>query len=42
MLLGRYSSKAERDAAYQTVLDAARIAGLSRLRRGKSAPPGTI
>jgi glycosyltransferase involved in cell wall biosynthesis len=36
-LLGRYSSKAERDAAYETVLDAARIATLSRMRRGKSA-----
>jgi glycosyltransferase involved in cell wall biosynthesis len=36
-LLGRYSSKSERDAAYQAVLDAARIATLARMRRGKSA-----
>jgi glycosyltransferase involved in cell wall biosynthesis len=36
-LLGRYSSKAERDTAYETVLDAARIARVSRLRRRKSA-----
>jgi glycosyltransferase involved in cell wall biosynthesis len=36
-LLGRYSSKAERDAAYEAVLDAARLAALSRVRRGKSA-----
>ena len=34
-LLGRYSSKADRDAAYATVLDAARVAALTRLRRGK-------
>ncbi len=41
-LLGRYSSKSERDAAYQAVLDAARIATLARVRRGKSAArPGT-
>jgi len=35
-LLGRYSSKADRDAAYKTVLDAAQVAALGRLRRGKS------
>jgi glycosyltransferase involved in cell wall biosynthesis len=35
-LLGRYSSKTERDEAYQTVLDAAQVAALGRLRRGKS------
>jgi glycosyltransferase involved in cell wall biosynthesis len=36
-LLGRYSSKTERDAAYEAVLHAARVAALSRVRRGKSA-----
>lgn len=36
-LLGRYSSKAERDAAYETVLHAARVAALARERRGKSS-----
>jgi glycosyltransferase involved in cell wall biosynthesis len=36
-LLGRYSSKAERDAAYDAVLDAARVASLTRERRGKSS-----
>jgi glycosyltransferase involved in cell wall biosynthesis len=35
-LLGRYSSKAERDAAYDAVLNAARVAALMRCRRGKS------
>jgi glycosyltransferase involved in cell wall biosynthesis len=35
-LLGRYSSQAERDAAYAAVLDAARVAALARVRRGKS------
>jgi glycosyltransferase involved in cell wall biosynthesis len=35
-LLGRYSSQAERDAAYAAVLDAARLAALARVRRGKS------
>jgi len=35
-LLGRYSSKAERDAAYDAVLDAARLAALMRVRRRKS------
>jgi glycosyltransferase involved in cell wall biosynthesis len=35
-LLGRYSSKADRDTAYQAVLDAAQVAALGRLRRGKS------
>jgi len=35
-LLGRYSSKTERDAAYAAVLDAARVAALVRYRRGKS------
>jgi len=35
-LLGRYSSKAERDAAYDAVLSAARGAALMRCRRGKS------
>jgi hypothetical protein len=38
-LLGRYSSKADRDTAYQTVLDAARVAALSRLRGRKSKTP---
>jgi hypothetical protein len=38
-LLGRYSSKAERDAAYDAVLHAARVAALARVRRGKSATP---
>jgi glycosyltransferase involved in cell wall biosynthesis len=41
-LLGRYSSKAERDAAYEAVLHAARAATLSRVRRGKSAAGGGI
>jgi glycosyltransferase involved in cell wall biosynthesis len=36
-LLGRYSNKAERDAAYDTVLRAARMATLARSRRGKSS-----
>jgi len=36
-LLRRYSNKAERDTAYQTVLNAARSAGLARLRGRKSA-----
>jgi glycosyltransferase involved in cell wall biosynthesis len=36
-LLGRYSNKAERDAAYDTVLRAARMATLARERRGKSS-----
>jgi glycosyltransferase involved in cell wall biosynthesis len=36
-LLGRYSSKSERDAAYQAVLEAAQMATVSRMRRGKSA-----
>jgi glycosyltransferase involved in cell wall biosynthesis len=36
-LLGRYSSKADRDAAYDAVLDAARLASLTRERRGKSS-----
>lgn len=36
-LLGRYANKAERDAAYEAVLHAARVAALSRVRRGKSA-----
>lgn len=35
-LLGRYSSKPERDAAYDTILDAARVAALGRLRGRKS------
>lgn len=35
-LLGRYSSKAERDAAYDAVLNAARVAAPMRLRRRKS------
>lgn len=35
-LLGRYSSKAERDAAYDAVLNAARIAAPVRVRRRKS------
>lgn len=34
-LLGRYSSKAERDAAYDAVLNAARVAALLRVRRRK-------
>jgi glycosyltransferase involved in cell wall biosynthesis len=38
MLLGRYSSKTERDAAYEAVLHAARVAALSRLRRKSAAP----
>jgi glycosyltransferase involved in cell wall biosynthesis len=36
-LLGRYLSKPERDAAYEAVLTAARVAALTRVRRGKSA-----
>jgi len=36
-LLRRYSNKAERDTAYQTVLNAARSAGRARLRGRKSA-----
>jgi glycosyltransferase involved in cell wall biosynthesis len=36
VLLARYSNKSERDAAYQAVLDAARLAAVSRVRRGKS------
>jgi glycosyltransferase involved in cell wall biosynthesis len=36
-LLGRYSSQAERDAAYEAVLQAARLASLARERRGKSS-----
>jgi glycosyltransferase involved in cell wall biosynthesis len=36
-LLGRYSSQAERDAAYETVLHAARVASLAKERRGKSS-----
>lgn len=35
-LLGRYSSKAERDAAYEAVLNAARVAAPLRVRRRKS------
>ena len=38
-LLGRYSSKADRDTAYQTALDAAQVAALGRVRRGKSKTP---
>jgi glycosyltransferase involved in cell wall biosynthesis len=36
-LLSRYSSKAERDAAYEAVLQAARVASLARERRGKTS-----
>jgi glycosyltransferase involved in cell wall biosynthesis len=36
-LLGRYSSQAERDAAYEAVLHAARVAALAREKRGKSS-----
>jgi glycosyltransferase involved in cell wall biosynthesis len=39
-LLGRYSSQAERDAAYETILHAARVASLTKERRGKSSPRG--
>jgi len=38
-LLGRYSSKAERDAAYDAVLNAARVAAPARVRRRKSNTP---
>ena len=38
-LLGRYSSKTDRDEAYQTVLHAAQVAALGRVRRGKSKTP---
>lgn len=39
-LLSRYCNKAERDAAYEALLHAARVAALSRVRRGKARQPG--
>jgi glycosyltransferase involved in cell wall biosynthesis len=36
-LLGRYASQAERDAAYDAILHAARVASLTKERRGKSS-----
>ncbi len=39
-LLGRYSNKAERDAAYEAVLQAARVAAVSRIRRKSAARGG--
>lgn len=40
-LLGRYSSKAERDAAYEAVLNAARMAALSRSARRSTPSAGS-